>query len=258
MATPPQDQTLVGHPAWRDELFGRESYLPVLLLALLLLAMATLGSSVVGVRVTVPIVAALLVAMASRRALMHRVVRRAVDVAAGAVALASALSAFIDPLLESDVALTVSNALLAVLFLLAMPATLKRAFTMRRVGPNALAAAVSAYVMFGLFFASTMAVAGSIESGFFAQAGTPEATDYAYFSFITLTTVGFGDLTPGNGTARTLAVLEALLGQIFLVVIVARVVSTFGMTREIVDGRLEARPDAEPAADDSPGEPDGI
>jgi voltage-gated potassium channel Kch len=52
-----------------------------------------------------------------------------------------------------------------------------------------------------------------------------EPSSLYYFSFVTLTTVGFGDVVPAAGTARTLVVVEALIGQIVLVTLVARLVS---------------------------------
>ena len=59
---------------------------------------------------------------------------------------------------------------------------------------------------------------------FFAQGPQPES-NFVYFSIVTLTTVGYGDLTAGPGLARRLVVIEALAGQVFLVVLVARLVS---------------------------------
>ena len=47
---------------------------------------------------------------------------------------------------------------------------------------------------------------------------------WVYFSFITLTTVGYGDITPIAPLARSLAILEALIGQFFVAVLVARLV----------------------------------
>jgi uncharacterized membrane protein len=49
--------------------------------------------------------------------------------------------------------------------------------------------------------------------------------DWVYFSFVTLTTVGYGDITPVARGARTLAILEALVGQLYPAVIIARLVS---------------------------------
>jgi hypothetical protein len=68
-------------------------------------------------------------------------------------------------------------------------------------------------------------------AGFFAQHGPVDAVSYLYFSFLTLTTVGYGDLTAGNDLGRMLAVLEALLGQLYLVTIVAVLVANIGRER---------------------------
>ena len=52
--------------------------------------------------------------------------------------------------------------------------------------------------------------------------------DYVYFSFVTLTTVGYGDITPATELAKRLAVVEAFVGQVFLIVLVARLVTLWG------------------------------
>ncbi len=62
---------------------------------------------------------------------------------------------------------------------------------------------------------------------FFAQSGHHGLPDFAYFSYITMATVGYGDLTPAPGLPRTMAVLDALVGQVFLVVLLARLVSLY-------------------------------
>jgi hypothetical protein len=88
-------------------------------------------------------------------------------------------------------------------------------------------AALSCYLMVGLIFAlvdlATYIFAGN---SFFAQAGSHPPGDFAYFSFITMTTVGYGDLTPRVGFPRSLAVLEAVAGQMVLVTLVARTVAS--------------------------------
>ena len=88
--------------------------------------------------------------------------------------------------------------------------------------------ALSIYVLIGLIFANAdygyQLAAGS---SFFAQSGHHGPADFGYFSFITMATVGYGDLTPAVGLPRTFAVLEALTGQIFLVVLVARLVTLY-------------------------------
>jgi hypothetical protein len=87
--------------------------------------------------------------------------------------------------------------------------------------------AICAYVLLGLTFAYLDLAVQSISGHFFAQSGTHNEADFVYYSFITLTTVGYGDLSPTIGLPRTLAVTEALVGQIFLVVLVARLVSAY-------------------------------
>jgi hypothetical protein len=59
---------------------------------------------------------------------------------------------------------------------------------------------------------------------FFTQGPQPEA-NFIYFSIVTLTTVGYGDLTAGTELAKRLVVIEALMGQVFLVILVSRLVS---------------------------------
>jgi hypothetical protein len=70
-------------------------------------------------------------------------------------------------------------------------------------------------------------------SGFFAQPGSHSAAEFLYFSFITLTTGGFGDLTAGDDVGRMMAVVEALIGQrqLYLVTVVALVVGNVGQRR---------------------------
>lgn len=114
---------------------------------------------------------------------------------------------------------------------LCIVAMLVRMATHTRVSVRTVLAVLSSYVMLGLFFAYVDSGIGHIMGTFFAQSGAHSQSDYAYLSYITLTTVGFGDLTPGTGIARSVIILEALVGQIFLVTLVARMVSIFGTHR---------------------------
>lgn len=96
---------------------------------------------------------------------------------------------------------------------------------------------LSVYVGLGSVFAMFyQGIDGVTATNFFNQVKDPASGDYLYFSFVTLTTLGFGDLTPAQGFGRSLTVLEALIGQVFLVTVVARGVSLLGTTRDI-EGR---------------------
>jgi hypothetical protein len=90
-----------------------------------------------------------------------------------------------------------------------------------------LAGAVAIYLLLGLIFADVyMCLAQLSGVAFFAQTASPSSVAYLYFSYTTLTTVGFGDLTAGTDPGRMLAVVEALMGQLYLVTIVAFIVAT--------------------------------
>ena len=84
------------------------------------------------------------------------------------------------------------------------------------------------YLLFALFFASVHQLLAAFFEPYLNGAGQPPtASDLLYFSVITLTTVGFGDLTPANEIARAVTVAEALFGQLYLVSVVAGVVGGF-------------------------------
>ncbi len=87
--------------------------------------------------------------------------------------------------------------------------------------------AVVLYLLIGLIWAVAYAILDSMVPGAFAGVRKDDnaAADWAYFSFVTLTTVGYGDITPVARLARTLAILEALVGQLYPAVIIARLVS---------------------------------
>jgi voltage-gated potassium channel len=86
--------------------------------------------------------------------------------------------------------------------------------------------ALCIYVMIGMLFAFVYgAIAAFSTDGFFAQTAHATTSDFLYFSFVTQTTTGYGDLTAAGDLGRALAVFEALFGQLYLVTIVAVLVS---------------------------------
>lgn len=85
---------------------------------------------------------------------------------------------------------------------------------------------VTIYLLLGLFYCfafSAVAVFG--DGAFFAQGTDGTVADRLYFSYVTMATLGYGDLTPAETTGRMLAVAEAIFGQLYLVTVVAVVVS---------------------------------
>jgi Ion channel len=107
-----------------------------------------------------------------------------------------------------------------------LPVTLSRVVKHRRVTAETILGALCAYVLIGLLFAFLyLAVSDLRDAPFFAQPGPHPDSEYLYFSFVALTTLGFGDLSPAVGLPQALTVFEALAGSIFLVVLVARLVT---------------------------------
>jgi hypothetical protein len=97
---------------------------------------------------------------------------------------------------------------------------------------QSIAGALCVYLLLGLFFASfDQAVASLSQIQYFSSRPTANASEFTYFSFVTLATLGYGDFTPATSVGRLLAVIEALSGQLYLVSVVALVVGNVGRTR---------------------------
>jgi hypothetical protein len=165
--------------------------------------------------------AALLVAISDPEAGHHIGTRHWVQVAA-CVALAPLV-------LLTDSAEVIGLAYLLPVILLVtatLPITLNRILRHKRVTHETVFGALCAYVLIGLLFAFLYLAVDELRSGpFFAQPGEHVQSEYLYFSFVALTTLGFGDLTPTTGLPQALTVIEALVGNIFLVTLVARLVT---------------------------------
>lgn len=139
----------------------------------------------------------------------------------------------------------VAAGLFAVLLLVTPLLVVVRLMLRPRITVDTLAGALTAYLQIGIFFGALylfMALIGWPTS-FFAQHSDIVYSDFQYFSFITMTTVGYGDLTPATPMGQTMASIEAVLGQVFLVTVVALTVSNLGRpTRRPRDIDSEAAP----------------
>jgi hypothetical protein len=114
----------------------------------------------------------------------------------------------------------------ALLVTATLPITISRVLHHRRVTSETILGALCAYVLIGLLFAFLYLAVNDFRSEpFFSQPGPHTQGEFLYFSFVVLTTLGFGDLSPSVGLPQALTVIEALLGSIFLVTLVARLVT---------------------------------
>ncbi len=114
----------------------------------------------------------------------------------------------------------------ALLVTATLPITLYRVLHHRRVTTETILGALCTFVLLGLLFAFVYLAISELRSApFFTQPGPQQQSEYLYFSFVVLTTLGFGDLSPSVGLPQALVAIEALVGSVFLVTLVARLVT---------------------------------
>jgi Ion channel len=132
----------------------------------------------------------------------------------------------------------------------AMAAVLIRVVGTAEVGARTILGAISVYMVLGLLFAVVFEAVDRIQSSPFFE-GHPyiHHSDFIFFSYTTLTTTGYGDLVPGGQPGRMLAGLEMLIGQIFLVTLVAGLVSLWRPGERIKARRARQ---VKPTAPDEP------
>ncbi len=140
----------------------------------------------------------------------------------------------------------VSTVLVAFVMLIGPPLLVRRVFLRRTFGLPDVTAALCAYLQLGLFFAY-LYTAVDLFGGdpFFAQGPSQAASDYLYFSFVTMLTLGYGDLTPAGDIGRALIIVETLVGQIFLVVLIAYLVGSMAGGGPAVQVNVEPDPPEE-------------
>jgi hypothetical protein len=170
-------------------------------------------------------------------------------------AIGAAILTF-DEITESDDLRAVALVCLGLLFVVTPIAILVRIARHKVVTPRTLYGALTVYLLLGIGFSFLYQALNRSDPGSFpAITSEHDRGAYAYYSFITLTTTGYGDIVPATSSARSLATFEVVIGQVFLVVIVARVVSMLGHERPPSTHRLVDRIHREdPPSPRPPGE----
>jgi Ion channel len=146
--------------------------------------------------------------------------------------------------------LNVASVIQITLLALAMAAVLRRVVSTAEVGSRTILGALSVYTVLGMLFSFTYGTVDRIQGGGFFE-GTAHASgqDFLFFSYTTLTTTGYGNLVPAGQPGQMIAGLEMMLGQIFLVTLVAGLVSLW-RPGEALKRRHERRlHQAEPGAE---------
>ena len=150
-----------------------------------------------------------------------------VRLAIGLVLLALVAAAVAKPI-SSDGLLGLAFVIDALLLLVAAVTIMRRVLSSSEVDTRTILGALSVFTLLGLLFGYLFLALGRLKGGA-VFAGVPHASapDYLFFSYTTLTTTGYGNLVPAGDVGQVLSVFEMLIGQIFLVTLVARLVSVW-------------------------------
>jgi hypothetical protein len=143
--------------------------------------------------------------------------------------------------------LILANVLDGLFLLIIIGAMLSHVFQTRRITRETIAGAICAYLLLAATWANVFSMIEHLRPGSFANLTVNIAEDtekaslrrrsaeFSYFSFVTLSTLGYGDITPLTRSARNLAALEAIFGQLYLAVLIARLVGQYSAMRPRMD-----------------------
>ena len=128
--------------------------------------------------------------------------------------------------LEAAKALLVAGSATYVLFFVIVIALLmKNIFTQTRVTPDTIRGGISIYFLMGILWAVAYRIVFVMDPDAISVAGhAGTLPDMIYFSFTTLTTLGYGDISPAGSVAKTMTILESTTGQVYMTVLIARLV----------------------------------
>jgi Ion channel len=234
--------------SWQDRAERvRDAFGLVLILVLTTYVLASVlgNKGWAAVLLTLSTSATSIVALTSSHA-QPRIVRRALLVAALAILLAMASAAF-----GGRLCLNIASFLELLLLAVAMGAVLQRVLTSDSVSSRTILGAISVYTTLGILFTWAYGLIDRIEGGgFFGEGVQAHGSDFLFFSYTTLTTTGYGDLVPAGQVGRMVSGFEMMVGQIFLVTLVAGLVSLWRPGEGLLR-RRERRGERE--APDSPG-----
>jgi hypothetical protein len=135
----------------------------------------------------------------------------------------------------------------ALFFAFVTVVVLRHILSTKEVTTDTILGAMCAYLLLGMVWAMVFSLIETLAPGSFLHGGQslaasfPEArqpviSSFIYYSFVTLTTLGYGDITPGSSPAAALSSLEAVTGQLYIAILIARLVA-----QHIASGRNTSR-----------------
>jgi hypothetical protein len=208
------------HAQWRDAY--RYGAICVLALALLLFAIAAPQGA--ASRTVVLVLAGAMLVVAAVTSGRQPAERRGAAVAAALVLVAGAVLSgvkVVSPAVTSTLA-----GVFATATVVAIAGGLGRLLRDRGVTAQAVAGGLAIYVLVGLVFAFAVDLGARVgDSAFFASGTDGTLSEHVYYSFTVMTTTGLGDFAPATSGGRAIASAEMLFGQIYLVTVVALLIS---------------------------------
>lgn len=160
--------------------------------------------------------------------------RSAVFFAAGLAALAI-ISGWLQAAYEdNDIHRVISHSFGAALYIFIAALLFKTILTEKNITSDQLFAAIAIYIFIGLTWGNFYALVGTFDPN--SILGITVATngndgDFIYFSFVTLTTLGYGDMLPVNAVTKALVILEAITGVMFVAILVSTLVGRVNLKR---------------------------
>jgi hypothetical protein len=218
----------MSHPFPRSSI-RRSSHTFLLAMLLLLLALRPIYGAEVGVFPVVNLVLTLVLVAGVFSASESR----AYLVLALCLAVPSILLRWSADALEHPWAVTAHLSLTSVFVLLTTVTVLISVLRSREVTSDTVVGGIAVYLLIGVGFAALFTLTEHVAPGSFtgpAVAGAESMSErrlfglFLYYSFVTLTTLGYGDITPVGEVARNLAAVEAVIGQLFIAIFIARLV----------------------------------
>ncbi|GAA4600591.1 hypothetical protein BJY16_003595 [Actinoplanes octamycinicus] len=153
---------------------------------------------------------------------------RGLRVAGGLVFLLAIVTATVNAFSQARTLSGVAFSAASALYLLAPIAIVRDLGRRHRVDGQTMLGALAAYLLIGMAFGFAYGCVAVFQPGpLFGAQGDPSLADALFFSFVTVTTTGYGNFVPAGNPGQTIAVIEALVGQLFLVTAVAKVVEAW-------------------------------
>ena len=198
-------------------------YGSLLLILVVTYLLSAFGSGhLIGAVQVVLFLAVVLIALRNGR--FHR---RTVQILAVGLLLGSGIAVILRFVDYNGVGGALASLWTALILLLAAFILVRRVLSQPEITAQSIYGVLSAYMIIGLIFSAVYVAMWKFGGPFFAHGEADNPKTFQYFSFTTLTTLGYGDFTAAGDGGRAVAVLEAIIGQMFLATLVARLVAGF-------------------------------